>query len=1002
MTEAPPMARGDAENQLMELRDYLTRLTEELEYLLTHLEADNIDDTTFARIQQMIPDAYTGLPPMDGEASGGSANAWARGDHRHPTDTSRAAATDLSAHVGDTANPHSVTKAQVGLGNVDNVQQYSVSNPPPTPSASDVGAIPATEKGNAGGVAELDANGMVPSAQLPSYVDDVLEYASLSAFPATGEAGKIYVALDTNLTYRWSGSAYVEISESLALGETSSTAYRGDRGKTAYDHSQVVSGNPHQVTAAEVGARPDTWTPSASDVGAQPEITASGILKGDGLGGVSAATAGTDYQTPLAAGTDYQTPLVADVDYQTPLVAGTDYQTPLAAGTDYQTPLVAGTDYQTPLVAGTDYATPAMIPTVPDPSDATPQDLGTAAAGSSGDYSRADHVHNMPDADDIGYDNTVSGLSASDVQAALDELAAGGGGGGGGPSPATATPVMDGSGAVGTSLLYAREDHEHPSDTAKQDAITASGILKGDGAGNVSAAVAGTDYQTPMVAGTDYQTPLVAGTDYQTPLAAGTDYQTPLVAGTDYATPAMIPSVPSPSDSTPQDLGTAAAGTSSNYSRADHVHKKPSAADIGAYVKPSSGIPASDLASGVIPSVPAAYTSNPAMDGTASPGSSGSWAKGDHVHPSDTSRVPVYGMGENLLRNWYFLNSVNQRNISTVNATSNNVYTVDRWNAYRVIVAWGAGDPLVFYASNSGTPTGYIHQWIDKDITGKSVTVSVLLQNNILLTVSGVLSEGTTLTTNNVGNVEAWVRKLAGDKPEFFIWSRALNVQAKVIAAKLELGTQQTLCHNEGTDANPVWVLNEVPDYEAELIKCQTSTADSSDTYANKSLATEQELAPTENGLTASQAYAVGQYFCRNGKTCRAKTAIASGATLTLNTNYVEVSGGALNDFNPIFNQIFSTATSVASDTTVTATEALNAYADVIIIFNTASTDPAASRGLITVPVNTLNANGNYPVTMGSGVGSVRLVWSSSQPTKLRVISTSFATIYITAIYGRK
>ena len=82
----------------------------------------------------------------------------------------------------------------------------------------------------------------------------MLEYASQSAFPATGESGKIYVALDTNRTYRWSGSAYVEISESLALGETSATAYRGDRGKTAYDHSQVTSGNPHNVTAVEVGA----------------------------------------------------------------------------------------------------------------------------------------------------------------------------------------------------------------------------------------------------------------------------------------------------------------------------------------------------------------------------------------------------------------------------------------------------------------------------------------------------------------------------------------------------------------------------------------------------------------------------------------------------------------------------------------------------------------------------------------------------------------------------
>lgn len=104
----------------------------------------------------------------------------------------------------------------------------------------------ASLKGVASGLAELGADGKVPAAQLPSYVDDVLEYANSAAFPASGEAGKIYVAQDTNKVYRWSGSAYVVISETLALGETSSTAYRGDRGKTAYDHSQNTS-NPHPL-----------------------------------------------------------------------------------------------------------------------------------------------------------------------------------------------------------------------------------------------------------------------------------------------------------------------------------------------------------------------------------------------------------------------------------------------------------------------------------------------------------------------------------------------------------------------------------------------------------------------------------------------------------------------------------------------------------------------------------------------------------------------------------
>lgn len=131
-----------------------------------------------------------------------------------------------------------------------------------TISAGDVSAIPASQKGAAGGVAELDSAGKVPAAQLPSYVDDVLEYDSQGKFPATGEAGKIYIARDTNKTYRWSGTAYVEISSSVGIGETAGSAYRGDRGKIAYDHSQTA----HAPANAEQNVQSD-WsvTDSASD-----------------------------------------------------------------------------------------------------------------------------------------------------------------------------------------------------------------------------------------------------------------------------------------------------------------------------------------------------------------------------------------------------------------------------------------------------------------------------------------------------------------------------------------------------------------------------------------------------------------------------------------------------------------------------------------------------------------------------------------------------------------
>jgi hypothetical protein len=105
-------------------------------------------------------------------------------------------------------------------------------------------------------------DGLIPASQLPSYVDDVLEGTiseDASSFTLTGasstctpETGKIYVDTGKNITYRWSGSLYVPIGSDLALGETESTAFRGDHGKEAYNHISRKD-NPHGVTAALVG-----------------------------------------------------------------------------------------------------------------------------------------------------------------------------------------------------------------------------------------------------------------------------------------------------------------------------------------------------------------------------------------------------------------------------------------------------------------------------------------------------------------------------------------------------------------------------------------------------------------------------------------------------------------------------------------------------------------------------------------------------------------------------
>lgn len=152
-----------------------------------------------------------------------------------------------ASSVGAAASSHTHTKAQITdfptSMPASDVYSWAKQSSKPSYTISEVsGNLPASR-----------ISGTIAAANLPSYVDDVLEYASLSKFPTTGESGKIYTALDTNKIYRWSGSAYVVISETVALGTTHSSAGYGDESRAAYNHSTKTSGNPHHVTKADVG-----------------------------------------------------------------------------------------------------------------------------------------------------------------------------------------------------------------------------------------------------------------------------------------------------------------------------------------------------------------------------------------------------------------------------------------------------------------------------------------------------------------------------------------------------------------------------------------------------------------------------------------------------------------------------------------------------------------------------------------------------------------------------
>lgn len=201
---------------------------------------------------------------------------------------------------------------------------------------------------------------------------DTLIYRAFSLYDYEALRGNV-TQLDTDkLDADGDGSALTvsftsaESREAIATGETAATLW-GKVAKWLSDLKAVAfSGQYADLTGA-----PTTMTPTAhasthgtggadaitpSSIGAQPTITATGLLKGNGAGGVTAASAGTDYQSPLTAGTDYATP--TQLAYKQAKITATGLLK--GDGDGGITAAAAGTDYQAPLTAGTDYALPSQ------------------------------------------------------------------------------------------------------------------------------------------------------------------------------------------------------------------------------------------------------------------------------------------------------------------------------------------------------------------------------------------------------------------------------------------------------------------------------------------------------------------------------------------------------------------------------------------------------------------------------------------------------------------
>ena len=165
---------------------------------------------------------------------------------------------------------------------------------------SSLGFEASANKGVANGYASLDASAKVPAAQLPSYVDDVVEYVNLAAFPATGTTGVIYVALDTGKIYRWSGSAYVEISPSPgstdAVPEGAVNLYYTEARVSA--NATVVSKAP--LASPALTGNPTAPTPATADN--DTSIATTAFVKAQGYITSAALTSYAPLASPTFTG----------------------------------------------------------------------------------------------------------------------------------------------------------------------------------------------------------------------------------------------------------------------------------------------------------------------------------------------------------------------------------------------------------------------------------------------------------------------------------------------------------------------------------------------------------------------------------------------------------------------------------------------------------------------------------------------------------------------------
>ena len=462
---------------------------------------------------------------LKGDNNGGAIAAVAGTDYQVPLTAGVDYATplDIPSKVSDLTNDSGFISSYTETD--PTVPSWAKASTKPSYTASEVGAVATSTVGAANGVVPLNASSKIDSTYLPSYVDDVIEgyyynskFYTTSAHTTeiTGETGKIFVYLSTNKTYRYGGSSFTEISQGsivsvsrdLTSGTKIGTLTINGTGTDLYaptPETFTVTGGAstiisNDLTASRVLISNSSGKVAVSDVTStelgyldgvtsaiqtqldnkQAKITASGILKGDGSGGVSTATAGTDYQTPLtidSTPTDGNTTHVVSSDgTYDKILARTKIYTAscsTAAGTAAKVAtlddssgfsLTAGVTVAVKFTYGNSATTPTLR--VDGSTTGTAKTIAFSTAYNSRSTGNGSTYNTWGPYETVTftYDgtywvNTGSALGIYNAYNKANSIVV--------PSAADAAPLMDGTATVGTSTDYAREDHIHPIDTSR-------------------------------------------------------------------------------------------------------------------------------------------------------------------------------------------------------------------------------------------------------------------------------------------------------------------------------------------------------------------------------------------------------------------------------------------------------------------------------------------------------------------------------------------------------